>query len=48
MIKKTTSIRLDEKLWIEFRWYCLSRNITASNKIEEMIREMLKNEKEET
>lgn len=43
MVKKTTSIKIDEDLWKEFRILSLKRGIDVSKVLEKLIKKELKN-----
>jgi len=38
-----TSIRVDSELWEDFKIWCIKNKISMSEKLDELIREVLKN-----
>ena len=41
----TSSIRINPKIWGEFKIWCIKNHISISEKLEELIKEVLKDEK---
>jgi hypothetical protein len=42
----TSSIRIEPKLWMDFKLYCIKNRVAMSEKLEEMIKkEIIKHEK---
>lgn len=42
MVKKTTSLKIDENLWKEVKIHCIKNDIEISEYIEELFKEDLK------
>jgi len=40
--RKTTSIKIKPSVWEEFKIYCIKQRIEMSEKLEEVIKEVLK------
>lgn len=45
--RKTTSIKIKPSIWEEFKIYCIKQKVEMSEKLEEVIKEVLKNDKKE-
>ena len=47
MVNETTtsSIRISPKIWEDFKIWCIKNHTSISEKLEELIREVLKNDK---
>lgn len=39
------SFNVDEKIWEDFKIYCIKKKLTMTEKLEEVIKEVLKNDK---
>lgn len=39
------SFNVNEKIWEDFKIYCIKKKLTMTEKLEEMIKEVLKNDK---
>lgn len=46
MVKKKTSIVIDEEVWLEFKLYCIKNKIDMSEYLEKLIKEGTLNKKE--
>jgi len=42
MVRKTTSLKIDEELWKEAKIYCIKKNILISEYIEKLLKKGLK------
>jgi len=45
MVRKTTSLKIDEELWKKVKIHCIMKGIDISDYIENMIKEDLKKQK---
>jgi hypothetical protein len=43
MVRKTTSLKIDEDLWKKVKIYCIQNNLEISEFVEKLLKEGLKN-----